>query len=171
MALDHQGGSSHVTFWTPGGDEGHGSRCKSRKTGLHKAVRGNDRGCERRIEVSDDLRIEEYPFEIRPMTAEEGGGHLITYPDLPGCMSDGETPEEAVVNGRDAVKSYLLTCIKFGDAIPEPGTVGKPAAIWTGLPEPLRVRLLRQVQREQARIEDLLPRAVEQGLAMLESTA
>ncbi len=103
-----------------------------------------------------NLRIEEYPSQIR---------------QFPGCMSDGETPEEAVVNGRDAVKSYLLTCIQFGDPVPEPGTVGNTAEIWKALPEPLRTRLLRQAEREQSRIEDLLPRAVEQGLAVLESAA
>jgi integrase len=38
---------------------------------------------------------------MRPLIADEGGGWLITFPDLPGCMSDGETPEEAIENGRD----------------------------------------------------------------------
>ena len=60
------------------------------------------------------------------MTADEGDGYPIADPDLPGCMPDGETPEQAVVNGRDAVKSYPLTCIQFGDPISEPGTVGQP---------------------------------------------
>ena len=37
-----------------------------------------------------------YPFEaythvVSPLSAEDGGGFLITFPDLPGCMSDGET--------------------------------------------------------------------------------
>ena len=41
----------------------------------------------------------EYRFTVRPMTAEEGGGYLIEFPDLPGCMSDGETIEEAIANG------------------------------------------------------------------------
>jgi antitoxin HicB len=118
-----------------------------------------------------DLRMDEYPFQIRQLTAEEGGGYLITYPDLPGCMSDGETPEEAVVNGREAMKSYLLSCREFGDPIPKPGTVGNTAPIWSGLPEPLRVRLLRQAERQKARIEDLLPRALDQGLSVLESAA
>jgi antitoxin HicB len=51
--------------------------------------------------------IPPYPFEIyahivRPLTKDEGGGFLITFPDLPGCMSDGETMEEAKENGCDA---------------------------------------------------------------------
>ena len=41
-----------------------------------------------------------YPFEayahvVEPLTEEDGGGYLITFPDLPGCMSDGETEVEA----------------------------------------------------------------------------
>ena len=40
--------------------------------------------------------FEDYSFEIRPLSEEDGGGFLITFPDLPGCMSDGETPEEAI---------------------------------------------------------------------------
>ena len=46
-------------------------------------------------------------FEIRPLTDEEGGGYLVEFPDYPGCMADGETPEEALVEGRDALASYL----------------------------------------------------------------
>ena len=34
--------------------------------------------------------------------AAAGGGYLATVPDLPGCMSDGETPEEAA---RQAVEN------------------------------------------------------------------
>ena len=38
----------------------------------------------------------EYPFEMKPLSIDDGGGWLITFPDLVGCMSDGETPEEAI---------------------------------------------------------------------------
>ena len=49
------------------------------------------------------MREDTYPALIRPLSEDEGGGWLVEYPDLPGCMSDGETPEEALQNGRDAV--------------------------------------------------------------------
>jgi predicted RNase H-like HicB family nuclease len=71
----------------------------------------------------NDLRLERYPFTVRPLTEDEGAGYLIEFPDVPGCMSDGATPEEAITNGRDALKSALLTMMEFGDTIPEPGTV------------------------------------------------
>jgi antitoxin HicB len=60
------------------------------------------------------LRLNDYPFEVRPLSKEEGGGYLIEFPDLPGCISDGETPEEAIRNGQDALKGYQITLKEFG---------------------------------------------------------
>ena len=42
----------------------------------------------------EELRLSEYPFTIRPLTADEGGGYLIEFPDVPLCMSDGESEAE-----------------------------------------------------------------------------
>ena len=39
-----------------------------------------------------------YPVVVEPLPEEEGGGFAAIVPDLPGCMSDGETPEEALGN-------------------------------------------------------------------------
>ena len=45
----------------------------------------------------------DYPVHIEPLSQEDGGGFVALVPDLPGCMSDGETPEEALANVRDAI--------------------------------------------------------------------
>jgi antitoxin HicB len=70
--------------------------------------------------MSELADVDKYPFTIRSLSAEDGGGYLIEYSDLPGCHSDGETPEEAIVNGRDALRSYLLSCKKHGEPMPKP---------------------------------------------------
>ena len=44
--------------------------------------------------------VDQFQFTVRPLSKEEGGGYLVEYPDIPGCMSDGETIEEAITNGR-----------------------------------------------------------------------
>ena len=49
----------------------------------------------------------DYPFEIRPLSPEEGGGFLISYPDFSDCLSDGESVEEALANGKDALKATI----------------------------------------------------------------
>jgi antitoxin HicB len=62
----------------------------------------------------------EYPFEIRPLSKDEGGGYSISFPDLPGCWSDGATPEEAIANGRDAQRAWLSVAQEFGGWPPKP---------------------------------------------------
>lgn len=59
----------------------------------------------------------DYPIELHPLSQEDGGGYLVTFPDLPGCMADGETPEEAVQNGFDAALSWLKTAEEYGDPV------------------------------------------------------
>ena len=52
-------------------------------------------------------KFDDYPFDLRPLSDAEGGGWLVTWADLPGCMSDGESPEEAIENGRDAFAAWM----------------------------------------------------------------
>jgi len=59
-------------------------------------------------------------FEIRPLSDADGGGYLIEFPDYPGCMADGDTPEEAIAEGRDALASYVATLRDLGRPIPHP---------------------------------------------------
>jgi antitoxin HicB len=62
----------------------------------------------------------EYPYKIEKVSKEDGGGYFMTYPDLPGCMSDGDTLEEALSMGEDARISWIETAIELGKDIPEP---------------------------------------------------
>ena len=61
-----------------------------------------------------------YPLIVEPLAPEDGGGFLATAPDLPGCMSDGETPEEAVRNVQDAIAEWIGTARQLGGPIPTP---------------------------------------------------
>jgi predicted RNase H-like HicB family nuclease len=61
-----------------------------------------------------------YLFNMSILPDEEGGGYLIEFPDLPGCISDGETIDEAIVNGKDALFCWIETAKQHGDEIPQP---------------------------------------------------
>jgi antitoxin HicB len=112
----------------------------------------------------DKNLINSYPFVIRPLSDEDGGGFLIEYPDLPGCMSDGETPEEAIVQGRDAVKSYLLSCIKHKDPIP---SASKASGQWRQrVPRSLHARLVTRARQEGVSLNSLVTTLVAEGLGI-----
>ena len=47
------------------------------------------------------------------------GGYTVYVPDLPGCVSEGETPEEAIEMIRDAMEGYLETRRDRGWPLPK----------------------------------------------------
>ena len=61
----------------------------------------------------------QYPFHISILPAEEGGGYLIEFPDLPGCTSDGETIDEAITNGKDTMFCWIETPKQSSDEVPQ----------------------------------------------------
>lgn len=62
----------------------------------------------------------EYAVMIEPLSAADGGGFLATVPDLPGCMSDGATPEAAVRNVQDAIAAWIEAARDLGHEVPQP---------------------------------------------------
>ena len=49
----------------------------------------------------------------------ESGGFTVTVPSLPGCISEGDTEEEALANIRDAIDLYIEDMIADGEDVPE----------------------------------------------------
>jgi len=66
---------------------------------------------------------EDYEIVIDPLSEEDGGGFIATITELPGCMSDGKTQEEALANVKDAMIAWLATAEKMGREIPQPRRV------------------------------------------------
>jgi len=62
----------------------------------------------------------EYAVRIERLADADGGGYLATVPDLPGCMSDGETPEEALKNVQEAIASWIEAAKEWKQEIPKP---------------------------------------------------
>jgi predicted RNase H-like HicB family nuclease len=49
---------------------------------------------------------------------EEDGGFVVSVPALPGCISQGDTREEALANIREAIALYVEDCREAGDPVP-----------------------------------------------------
>ena len=98
-------------------------------------------------------KIPDYPFTIRKLSKEDGGGFLIEFPDLPGCMSDGDTLEETVANGQDALKCWLDAAKKAGREIPKPNSK-KSSGKWVQrVPKSLHANLVEQAKIENVNID------------------
>ncbi len=66
------------------------------------------------------MKPQDYEIAIRPLTEAEGGGFGATVPELPGCMSDGETPQEALENVYDAIACWVEAAQEMGRPVPLP---------------------------------------------------
>jgi predicted RNase H-like HicB family nuclease len=65
-----------------------------------------------------------YKIIIEPLSDEDGGGFLATVPDLPGCLSDGETEVEGIRNVHDAINCWIEAASENSRPMPAP-TVGR----------------------------------------------
>lgn len=61
-----------------------------------------------------------YPFEIFEDRSEGDTSYVLCFPDLPGCMTAGNTIEDAVRNSEDAKENWLMAALEDGIQIPEP---------------------------------------------------
>lgn len=59
--------------------------------------------------------MSEFVVYLQP---DEEGGYVISAPEFPGCVTQGETREEALEMIRDAIQGYLESLRAHGDPIP-----------------------------------------------------
>lgn len=67
--------------------------------------------------------LEEYmklPYRLEIVPDSDEPGFVVSFPELPGCITCGETIESAIVNAEDAKKEWLEAAIENGTEINEP---------------------------------------------------
>ena len=110
-------------------------------------------------------KIPEYPFEIRPLAAEEGGGYLITFPDFAECVSDGETVEEAIANGRQALKETISALRAAGHPIPIASTAITASGKFVArVPKTVHAKLSSRARAEGVSLNTLVVSLLSEGL-------
>ena len=106
--------------------------------------------------------LDRYQFTVRPLSLHKGGGYLVEFPDIPGCMSDGETAGEAIANGREALRDCLDVFRETGRQVPKPRI---EAAQWRQrLPRTLYAKLTRQAESEGVSINSLVTAIIAEAI-------
>jgi antitoxin HicB len=114
----------------------------------------------------------DYPFEIRPLSTEEGGGFLISYPDFSDCIADGESIEEAVKNGADALKATIATLKAKGLQVPAPNSGGVASGRFVArVPKTVHAQLTTRAKAEGVSLNTLVLTFIAQGLGKAEGRA
>ena len=68
------------------------------------------------------MKFEDYSINITSIPQDEGGGYIVIFPDLPGCVADGETFDEAIAEARDAFNAWVIAEQEDKGDIPAPRT-------------------------------------------------
>jgi antitoxin HicB len=91
-----------------------------------------------------------WTFQLHKVTEKDGDSYYsINVLELTGCMSDGETQEEALEMIKDALAGYLESCLKHGDVIPEPNPEREYSGKWLQrAPKTLHRQLAKEAERE-----------------------
>ncbi|MBQ8477823.1 MAG: type II toxin-antitoxin system HicB family antitoxin [Succinivibrio sp.] len=67
--------------------------------------------------IEDYLRLN-YSMEV--IKDPDEGGFVVSFPELPGCLTCGQSLESALANALDAKKSWLEAALEDGLVIQEP---------------------------------------------------
>jgi predicted RNase H-like HicB family nuclease len=103
--------------------------------------------------------IEQYRTLKYPMLIEPGeeGGFLVTYPDLPGVVGEGETVTEATDNAEELRMVWTETCLEDGMEVPQPGELASCNGTLTlRIPPSLHKRLSLRARSEKISLNRLI---------------
>ena len=88
-----------------------------------------------------------YKMEI--IEDQDEGGFVISYPDLPGCITCGETIESAMQNAKDAKRGWIRAALEEGIEIYEPDSLENYSGQFKlRIPRSLHRSLAEHSQRE-----------------------
>ena len=73
------------------------------------------------MKTFDDYMAMSYRMEV--VEDKDEGGFVVSYPDLPGCISCGETIESAMQNALDAKKAWIEAALEENIEIKEPNSL------------------------------------------------
>ena len=110
-------------------------------------------------------KLTDYPFEVRPLAADEGGGYLISFPDFAECISDGASVDEAINNGQDALKATISALRAKKLPVPAPNSGGVASGKFVArVPKTIHAQLATRARAEGVSLNALVLTFIAQGL-------
>lgn len=107
----------------------------------------------------------------KTVTRDEEGDYIVEVEELPGCVADGSTPDEAFVNLDDAMKSWLTSRMDAGLEVPEPRTDEYSGRILVRMAKSLHRRLAAQSVHEGTSLNQLIVTLLAEGSTRCELSA
>lgn len=110
-------------------------------------------------------KLTDYPFEVRPLSDDDGGGFLVSFPDFAECISDGETIDEALENGRDALQATIAALKAKKLPVPAPNSGGVASGKFIArVPKTIHAQLATRARAEGVSLNTLVLTFIAQGL-------
>ena len=114
--------------------------------------------------------LSKYPFEIRPLSKEEGGGYMISFTDFSECISDGETIAEAIENGMDALQETIAALESLNMPVPEPDSgITHSGKFIQRVPKSIHSRLVMRAKQEGVSMNTLVTSILAESLGKRET--
>ena len=113
--------------------------------------------------------LSKYPFEIHPLSKEDGGGYMISFTDVSECISDGETIAAAIENGMDALQETIAALESLDMPVPEPGSGGTYSGKFIQrVPKSIHSRLIMRAKQEGVSMNSLVTSMLAESLGKRE---
>ena len=76
--------------------------------------------CDLKVRVGKDKSMSKiYRYTILLEQDPDDGGYVVTVPDLPGCITQGDTIEEAIAMAKEAISLHIESLIALGKPVPQ----------------------------------------------------
>jgi antitoxin HicB len=124
------------------------------------------------MEVEDYLAL---PYAIELVQDSDAAGHrgwVAEIEELPGCISQGATPEEAIANVRDAMLGWISVALEDGRDVPHPRALGTYSGKFiVRVPSSLHADLVRTAAREGVSLNQFVATTLARYLGRIDAKA
>ena len=121
--------------------------------------------------VTPPSAFEAYSHLVSPIALDDGGGFLLTMPDIPGVMGDGPTEAAAIKDGREAFLATVSALLDMGREVPAPTLTAQDFAPLSAsgkfvarVPRSMHIQLAARAKVEGVSLNTLVITLIAEGM-------